>query len=187
MTVEFEVYMKKLWRLILVLGLTFGFGASAESLLGTKKPFYETVFCKFYLCDLIERKLLTPNTELFEYGVSHNESDYHSSIKSIWVARVNGVLTSGGMSQVMQDVFFAPGANAFIQRFVESLTDTRVSDEQLDQLQSLGEAAAAAANRTGNPTKEVSIPIGKPGQKMRLYFRLYPRSNYYDAQFRVSI
>jgi hypothetical protein len=178
--------MKKLALIAVSTLLLFGF-VSAEPLLGTKKPFFDSIFCKFYLCNLIERKLITSSIEQFDYAVTRDESDYLASITDVWVVRTNGVLTGGGMSTSVQDNFFVSGRNAFIQRFVESLTGARVNDDQLDQLQYLADQSAREANRLGKTMNEVSISVGPVGKKMKLLFRLFPRDNSFDAQLRVSM
>ena len=178
--------MKK-WMFVLVFLIAAG-SASSEPLLGTKRPFFDSIFCKFYLCDLTTRTPITSSIERFEYAVTPNENDYHNSIKSVWVIRINGVLTGGGMNMGVQDDFFASsGRNGFVQRFIESLTGARASDDQLDQLQRLTDRSIQSASATGKPTDEVSISVGNAGQRMKLFFRLMPRGSYWDAQFRVSI
>ena len=180
--------MMKRFALFSLIGILLTSMGVAAPLLGTKNPFYESVFCKFYLCDLIERKMLTSSIEQFEYAVTPNESDYHSSIKSVCVTRDNGVLIGGGMSMGVQDDFFASsGQNGFVQRFIESLTGVRVNDDQLGQLQRLANQNVSEAGRTGKPMSESSIRVGSVGQKMSLFFRLVPRGSYWDAQFRVSL
>ncbi len=154
-------------------------GVLAAPLLGSKNSFYESTFCKFYLCDLTSKQLMTSTLEEFRYTTANPTPTEPNAIpepgKTVWVLRENGIIVSGGMEFGVQDSMFGYGGNNFVKRFIESLTDTRVSDEQLVQLEA----------RAGRSKGEVRIQIGKSVKKM--YLSMLISSGEYGNANRLSL
>lgn len=134
----------------------------AAPLLGSKNSFYESTFCKFYLCDLTSKQLLTSTLEEFRYTTKNEKPTEPDAIptpgKTVWVLRENGVIVSGGIEFGVQDTMFGYSQDGFVTRFIESLADVRVSEQQLAQLES----------RASRAKGEVRIPIGSPSKKLFL-------------------
>jgi hypothetical protein len=105
---------------------------------------------------------MTSTLEEFRYTTKNETPTEPNAIpipgKTVWVLREKGIIVSGGMEFGVQDTMFWPGQNGFVQRFIESLADVRVSDEQLIQLEA----------RAGRSKSEVRIPIGNPSKKVIL-------------------